>query len=263
MATLDALAAGASDYVAKPSGSTDAAETVARIRAELVPRLKALCGRAKPLVARAVAAPPPPPLSAEGGPIDVVAIGVSTGGPNALSAMMPGLPADLPVPIVICQHMPPLFTKLLADRLAAQCKFPVLEAVSGQPLRPGQAVIAPGGSHLLVERVGTQVVARLNDEPPENSCRPAVDVLFRSVAGVYGRRALGLIMTGMGSDGLHGCEALHAAGASIIIQDEATSVVWGMPGFVARAKLAQKQLPLDQLAAEITQRTTVGRRQAA
>ena len=276
MATLDALAAGANDYVAKPAKSAGVDETIAKVRQELVPKIKALCGRAKflrtPAAVPTVVGPPltpasvmatllaPPSPNAAAG---VVAIGVSTGGPNALCTMMPDLPADLAVPVVIVQHMPPVFTKLLADRLAALCKISVAEAVNGQVLRPGLALIAPGGQHMLVERRGTDVVVRLNEEPPENSCRPAVDPLFRSVAACYGASALGVVMTGMGSDGQKGCEAVRAAGGAVVVQDEATSVVWGMPGAVARAGLAHAQVPLNGIAAEITKRTSIGRRRVA
>lgn len=274
MATLDALAAGANDYVAKPAKSSGVDETVAKVRQELVPKIKALCGRTRTVRTKSVPTVVAPPITFAAGAatlitppapglVDIVAIGISTGGPNALCAMMPDLPVDLSVPVVIVQHMPPVFTKLLADRLAALCKITVVEAVDGQVLKPGQALIAPGGQHMVVERRKTDVIVRLNEEPPENSCRPAVDPLFRSVAACYGSAALGVVMTGMGSDGQKGCEALRAAGASILVQDEPSSVVWGMPGAVARAGLASAQVPLNGIAAEITKRTSVGRRRVA
>ncbi|HHW77546.1 MAG TPA: chemotaxis response regulator protein-glutamate methylesterase [Xanthomonadaceae bacterium] len=191
--------------------------------------------------------------------VDIVAIGVSTGGPNALAALLPRLPATFPVPILIVQHMPPIFTRLLAERLAAQSTLAVAEGAAGEILRPGQVRLAPGGSHLVLERQGTQVRLQLNQNEPENSCRPAVDVLFRSVADVYRANALAVILTGMGNDGLRGCEAIRKAGGQILVQDEASSVVWGMPGFVAKAGLADGQIGLAQLAGEILNRARAGR----
>jgi two-component system chemotaxis response regulator CheB len=266
-ATLDALAAGANDYLTKPANVGSVQVAIARIKGELIPKIKAQCAsklQASPAVTHAAAEPAAvkptsvvvPTTPAVGGPVDVVAIGISTGGPNALSAMLPGLP-QLPVPVVIVQHMPPIFTKLLADRLAEQCKRDVREGAPGMPLRPGQIVIAPGGSHMTVERGTGGPCVQLNQDPPENSCRPAVDVLFRSVVARYGSRVLAVVMTGMGADGLKGCEAVRRAGGQVIVQDEETSVVWGMPGFVAKAGLAQRQLPLDQIAGEIARRVNV------
>ncbi len=143
---------------------------------------------------------------------------------------------------------------MLAERLTATTPIPVDEAVSGQVLVPGRAVLAPGDQHLVVHRQGTSVVAQLNKDPPEQSCRPAVDVLFRSVAATYGGHTLAVILTGMGQDGLLGCQTLSAAGAQILVQDEASSVVWGMPGFVARAGLADAVKPLGEMAQEIMRR---------
>jgi two-component system chemotaxis response regulator CheB len=252
-ATLDALAAGANDYVTKPANVGSVAIAFARIKSELIPRIKALCG-AEEKVATAVTPPMPvrlAPRPVVPATVDIVAIGVSTGGPNALSAMLPLLPRGLPVPIVIVQHMPTLFTKLLADRLAGQCQLGVSEGSPGTAIQPGQIYIAPGGSHMVVQRLGNNVLIGTNLEPPQNSCRPAVDVLFRSVTNVYGPRTLGVILTGMGNDGMRGCEQIREAGGDVIVQDEASSVVWGMPGFVARAGLARKILPLSEIAGEI------------
>jgi two-component system chemotaxis response regulator CheB len=188
------------------------------------------------------------------GPVEVVAIGVSTGGPNALAELLPGIPAGFPVPILIVQHMPPVFTGLLAQRLAAQCRIPVREGTMGALLGPGVAWIAPGDYHMTIERRAAEVRLRTHQGQPENSCRPAVDVLFRSVAQAYGSRSLAVILTGMGQDGLRGCEAIHETGGQVVVQDEASSVVWGMPGAVALAGLAERVLPLSQMAAEITRR---------
>jgi len=251
-ATLDALALGASDYFTKPTtvGGLDASLQV--IRDELVPEIKTLCASA----AGRAAPPAPPPAvpprhRGRRGPVGVLAIGSSTGGPNALAAVFSRLPADFPVPIVIVQHMPPMFTRLLAERLSAEYRIPVAEGSSGCALRPGHAWIAPGDHHMIVVRDDTQVRLLVHQDPPENSCRPAVDVLLRSVAQTFGPNSLTVILTGMGSDGLRGCEALRESGGQILAQDEETSVVWGMPGYVARAGLADRVLPLHLIAAEI------------
>jgi two-component system chemotaxis response regulator CheB len=173
-----------------------------------------------------------------------------------LAHLLPSLPADLKVPVVIAQHMPPVFTSLLALRLSAKSAMPVRECVSGEPLTPGCAILAPGDFHMIVHREAGAVRVRTHQGDKENFCRPSVDVLFRSVAQVYGGRCLAVILTGMGQDGLKGCEMMREAGARIYVQDEATSVVWGMPGFVAKAGLAEKILPLDQIGPEIVRATS-------
>ena len=185
---------------------------------------------------------------------ELVVVGVSTGGPNALHALVPHIPRNFPLPILCVQHMPPLFTRLLAERLTAQFAVPVREGSPGAALRPGQAWIAPGDHHLIVVRDGTQVRLLVHQDPPENSCRPAVDVLLRSVARAFGPNSLTVILTGMGQDGLRGCEAVREAGGQVLAQDEATSVVWGMPGFVVKAGLADRVLPLSMIAGEIVRR---------
>lgn len=261
-ATLDALSRGASDYVTKPANVGSATIAMQRVRDDLIPKVKALCRR-EPVpavvprrlpVAPAIPAALPPLRPSAGGRPEVLAIGVSTGGPNALSAMLPDLARNFPAPIVIVQHMPPLFTRLLAERLAAVSGLPAHEGVAGTLLRPGEIWVAPGGLHLEVTRAADGVRLRTHEGPPENSCRPAVDVLFRSVAQVYGPRALAVVLTGMGQDGLHGSACVREAGGQILAQDEASSVVWGMPGAVCHAGLAEKTLPLSQLAAEINRR---------
>ena len=203
----------------------------------------------------------PAPRAAKGEPgptpterVDVLAIGVSTGGPNALSQVMAALPGEFPVPIVVVQHMPPVFTRLLAERLSETSRFRVREAAAGEALEPGSVWLARGDYHLVVERSDKQLRVNVNQEPPENSCRPAVDVLFRSVAQVFGAGSLAVVLTGMGRDGLRGSEEIRAAGGQVLVQDEATSVVWGMPGFVANAGLANAVLPLPEIAAEIERR---------
>jgi len=180
-----------------------------------------------------------------------VVIGVSTGGPQALARVIPTLPRSLPVPVVIVQHMPPVFTKLLSERLDASSVVPVHESEDGMLVENGHVYIAAGGTHLQVVMERGVVALRHDDGPLENSCRPAVDVTLRSAAAVWGSRALTVIMTGMGHDGLAGARALHALGGTVFVQDEDSSVVWGMPGAVAREGLADRTLPLDDIAAAI------------
>jgi two-component system chemotaxis response regulator CheB len=257
--TLEALSRGANDYIAKPS--TDVPQT--RFAAELTDKLKALgrgLRRPPPFasVARRLVLPiAARPTHAE--PAAAIAIGVSTGGPNALAEVLPNLPANLAAPVFVVQHMPPVFTKMLADRLTRLGPLPVHEAHQGQEAVTGHVYIAPGDWHMTVVRESGRVTLTLLQSPPENSCRPAVDVLFRSFASVYGATGLGVILTGMGKDGLRGCELLRAAGGRVLAQDEATSVVWGMPGFVAGAGLAEEVVPLPAMAAAITRRCRLDR----
>ena len=187
-------------------------------------------------------------------PVEILALGVSTGGPNALATLLSAFPANLPIPVVIVQHMPPVFTKRLAERLTSQCQIRVDEGKTGDILQPGRAWLAPGDYHMIVERDGTQVRLRTHQAPQENSCRPAVDVLFRSVARTYQGGVLAVVLTGMGQDGLHGCECIREVGGQVLVQDEASSVVWGMPGIVANAGLATRILPLNQMSSEIIRR---------
>lgn len=256
--TLQALALGASDYVTKPTNLGSLGKAADYLRQELIPKIKALCGRSQPLAPAAprVSAPTARRVPSR---FDIVAIGVSTGGPKALEEVFGALPGDLPVPIVIVQHMPPIFTRHLADRLNEKSPVSVQEARDGDTLLPGGAWLAPGNFHLSLERGAQQIVTRLSQTPPENSCRPAVDVLFRSVAQLYGPTALAVVLTGMGQDGLLGCDAIRARGGYVLAQDEATSVVWGMPGAVARANLADRILPLGQVATEIVRLVRLGR----
>ena len=258
--TIEALSRGASDYVTKPANVGGVTAAIEAVRTELVPKIKLLCPRLEPATSPA----PPRPLDDPGGaaapargtwrpssPPRVLTIGASTGGPNALTEVLTHLPADLPVPVVVVQHMPPLFTSLLADRLTKVSPLTVAEGVAGARLEPGRVFIAPGSHHMVVEQTGDQIRLGIHDGPPENSCRPAVDVLFRSVAEVYGAATLAVVLTGMGEDGLRGARQIHAAGGRILAQDEATSVVWGMPGAVTRAGVVDRVLPLDAVAPEI------------
>ena len=256
-ATIDALALGASDYVAKPSGLGSYHAARDRIRELLLPKMKAVCARQADVIrvpAGSIAVPPLRNLRDHwSARVDVIAIGCSTGGPNALAQVLPGLPADLAVPVLIVQHMPPTFTRFLAQRLNSLCPLPVQEAAGGEVLRPGDVWVAPGGSHLTVVRDGATRRLQLSQAAPENSCRPSVDVLFRSLAPVFAGNVLAVVMTGMGQDGLRGCELLAEAGAQILTQDEASSVVWGMPGFIAKAGLADAVLPLGEIAGRIVE----------
>lgn len=260
--TLEALALGATDYVTKPS-NFDGTANLDAITRDLIPRIRALChlpgaqSPATPVAKPALPILPFPSPARLVTPARIVMIGVSTGGPDALARVLPLLPPHFPVPLLIAQHMPPIFTTMLAARLAAQAQLPVRECVSGEPLSPGCAVIAPGDFHMVVEQENGLVSLKTHQGPRENFCRPSVDVLFRSVAAVFRERTLAVVLTGMGQDGLKGCELLRKHGARVYVQDEASSVVWGMPGFVARAGLADKILPLDQIASEIVRATTL------
>ncbi|MDP2227972.1 MAG: chemotaxis response regulator protein-glutamate methylesterase [Moraxellaceae bacterium] len=271
MVTIDALLLGANDYVTKPSMLGSAAAAREHIRQMLVPRLRQLLGRQPPV-------PTPSPSSAPSsapvrlspllrghlpdlppGPVDVVVIGVSTGGPNALSELMPRLPANLPVPLLVVQHMPAFFTRALALRLDAVSALQVCECTAPLRLEPGRVVLATGGRHMVIEREGDDVLARPDDAPAENFCRPAADVLFRSAVESYGARVLGIVLTGMGQDGEAGSRAIRERGGHVLVQDRASCVVWGMPAAVEQAGLASKVVPLAEMAAEIVARVSVSR----
>ena len=260
-ATLEALSLGADDYVAKVSNEGSLDRSMRRLRDELVPKIKQffhLSGQSRPEPRpeqAPVAAAPSDwrarPFGNTKVPPRVVVIGVSTGGPAALGAILPQLPAGFPLPVLVVQHMPPLFTRFLAERLHATCRLPVEEASQGAPIDAGKILIAPGDYHMKVARGEVRPCISLDQSPPQNSCRPAVDALFASTGEVYGGAAVAAILTGMGQDGLRGAEILKACGARILAQDETTSVVWGMPGAVANAGLADRVLPLDQVVPEI------------
>ncbi len=280
--TLEALSAGASDYVTKPANVGSVMEGFSRLRLELIPKIKALCRRG-PVSAPAAPNPvpsaagiprPSPAVSAvrpvasipavvpapgPAAPPDALCIGSSTGGPNALVDVFNAFPAALDVPVLVVQHMPPLFTQMLAERLDRIGNLRFCEGAQDMPVRPGHVYIAPGGHHMEVVRVAGTVRIRLHDGPSENSCRPAVDVLLRSAIEAYNGRLVVAILTGMGYDGLRGCEAARRRGAQVIAQDEATSVVWGMPGAVAQAGLADRILPLPQIGPDLVRRVSVRR----
>jgi two-component system, chemotaxis family, protein-glutamate methylesterase/glutaminase len=243
--TLDALSRGATDYVTKPTAQRGVREGVETLASELIPKVLSLFAQAPLLQAELRAAPVPPSASAAP---RVVVIGVSTGGPAALEKLLPALPESFPLPVLIVQHMPALFTRLLAERLNSLCPLRVREAADGERAEPGTVTIARGDWHLELTR---DFALRLNQNPLENFCRPAVDVLFRSAAQAATGRVLGVVLTGMGSDGLAGCRAIRAGGGTVLAQDAASSVIWGMPGAVANAGLANRILPLDAMADEL------------
>ncbi len=253
-ATVDALLAGANDYVAKPTG-LDAAAVAARIRTDVIGRIRALVPRGGASGVREAPRPAPPvaPRPPRQERIAGVVVAVSTGGPTALAEVLPAFAPDARVPVLVVQHMPAAFTTHLADRLSRD-GLTVREATDGAPARPGEVLLAPGGRHLEVVGEAAAPRTRLTDEPPENSCRPSADVLFRSAARVWGSGTLGVVLTGMGRDGLAGCRAIVAAGGTVIAQDEFSSVVWGMPGEVVRAGLADAVLPLAQVGVEVALR---------
>jgi two-component system chemotaxis response regulator CheB len=254
--TVESLVAGAADYVAKQrGGNDDTPVSVEELGAQLRTKIKALF---QPRTAEALPVKPVRPFTAikpRLGPLPrILAIGVSTGGPSALVEVLPKLPADFPLPIVIVQHMPPFFTQLLAERLDKLSAITVREAREGDQLKAGCALIAPGDFHMKLVGRDQAVTVQLDQGDRENSCRPAVDVLFRSVAAIYGGSVLATILTGMGQDGLLGVRELKRLGASVLAQDAATSVVWGMPGAVAEAGLADAVLPIGNIVPEILRR---------
>lgn len=260
--SLQALAAGAFDVIAKPSSNS--LSGAPDFAGELLRKLSAV--RPAPVDATAPSIRPVPAAllaqrasrqiatrSAGSGTPAVLCFGSSTGGPQALLSVFAKLPQRLPVPVLVTQHMPPTFTAILAKRLGQTAGRPAHEAVDGQKIVANEIYLAPGGRHMAVERRGTDVVARLLDTPPENFCKPAVDPMLRSVARVWGGQVLMVMLTGMGQDGLAGSTQIVQSGGRLLAQDEATSVVWGMPGAVARAGLCEAVLPLAEIPARLNQ----------
>ena len=256
--TLQALWLGASDHVAKPAATRFSA-AVAQTREDLAWRIRAFAKAAPSPLRHGPWTTASFPQPARRGRASIVAIGASTGGPRALAEVLGGLPADFPAPIVVVQHMPAAFTQQLARGLERRTPLAVREAHTGAPLTPGTVWIAPGDRHLRVERAGLERRCVVSDAPPENGCRPSVDPLFRSVAEAYGPGALGVVLTGMGQDGLAGAREIRRLGGDVLAQDEATSVVWGMPGAVARERVATDVLPLGAIAPVMVRRTRVDR----
>jgi len=283
-ATVMALTAGATDYVGKPSTSAGSIEGAFKVlELDLIPKIAGLGERYKRRISRSNLSDELPYASknlvhaskvektealnvvkfvevnrSNSNPFSTasaVVIGVSTGGPMALMEIFGQLNQPLSVPIFIVQHMPPIFTALLAARLTATGVMTIREPQSGEEVATGIAYIAPGGLHMVLNKVGSKVVINLNTDPPENSCRPAVDVLFRSASEIYGKELLGVILTGMGHDGLKGCQSIKNAHGQVIAQDEASSVIWGMPMAVVKNNLADAVLPLDKIMDEIVFRS--------
>ncbi|MCA9795283.1 MAG: chemotaxis response regulator protein-glutamate methylesterase [Candidatus Eremiobacteraeota bacterium] len=248
--TIEALCLGAEDFITKQTAQGDASTNLEALRHQLEPKIEQLFPRKSGACAQEIRRQPRnlPPKSA-------VVIGVSTGGPNALSEVFERLPAGLPVPILIVQHMPPTFTRMLAERLSAKGKVPVSEARDGEPILNGRAYIAPGDFHLEISGDPRAPKVLLSQGPRENSCRPAADVLFRSAARVYGRDCLCVVMTGMGSDGCLGARQIQQAGGEILIQNEPSCVVYGMPRAIAEAAIPHESYALEDLASAITERT--------
>jgi two-component system chemotaxis response regulator CheB len=264
--TIDALANGASDYVAKPTGQAGREAAIRALAQELVPKVLALTASAQPRLPGSGASAVSTSFSAgmqvpvQGTAVahtvapSVLVIGVSTGGPAALEVLLPALPAGFPLPVLIVQHMPELFTRLMAERLNGRCALRVHEASEGEPIGRGRIAIARGNWHLELRSppsASAPATLHLQQGPPENHCRPAVDVLFRSAARIFGPGVLGVVLTGMGSDGLIGARLIRQQGGWVLAQDQATSTVWGMPGAVAGAGLADKIVALDAMASEI------------
>lgn len=274
-ATSQALQLGAFDFVLKPT-SPDMAANERQLRSDLAPRLEAcrLIRRDGPTTRpasrpasvatsepqhRATPSLPQLPLSAASlrRTPEIIGIGVSTGGPVALNKLLPLLSPQSP-PLVIVQHMPPIFTKTLADDLNRRCQLEVVEGRQGMIVQAGRAIIAPGGKQMRIARDERRTFIQIADDPPERNCRPAVDYLFRSIAVEYGAKAWGAILTGMGDDGTLGCRAMKGCGAAILAQDEATCVVYGMPRAVAEAGLVDVVGPLETIAARINESLLVG-----
>jgi two-component system chemotaxis response regulator CheB len=263
--TLEALACGASDYVAKPAGQSSREAAIQLLAQDLAPKIQAFTSQLQALPHAVVPGVLRPPLilpmtqpRARTQPITsvpaVVVIGVSTGGPAALDRLLPLLPGDFPLPVLVVQHMPEVFTKLFAERLNGHCRLRAREAAEGDVVHPGTIYIARGNWHMEVlagARSGAARTLHLNQGPLENHCRPAADVLFRSAAAAYGAGVLAVVLTGMGADGMIGCGIVRGQGGSVLAQDQASSTVWGMPGAVVNAGLAHKVLPLDAIASEI------------
>ncbi len=264
--TMKALEEGAFDFIAKPEGE-DMEENIAVLQRQLTVKLHNFAtnrlGRKK--VAPVSATMPIAKAKVEtktdseekkkkieyapaSANVRAVLIGVSTGGPKALLQMLPGLSEKIDLPIFIVQHMPPTFTQSLAKSLDAKCRHTVIEGLHNDLIKNDHIYVAPGGKHMVLTRdANKQIITALTDEPPENGCRPSVDVLFRSAPAIFRGDLVAIILTGMGNDGTKGLEPLKQAGAHVIAQDEKTSVVWGMPGSVVNAGLADKELPLDDI----------------
>lgn len=262
--TLRALGLGATDYLAKPSFVKDGNTARDEFQQELIAKVQTLAGAtpaaATPSPTSAAHAWTPMPAATDTFTLRkiskfsprILAIGSSTGGPQALTTVFESLKGKLDkIPVVVAQHMPPTFTRLLAEKLVRCADMKGGEAEHGQELLPGHLYLAPGGHHMRLERIGTVTKIALDDGPAINHCRPAVDPMFESVAKIFGNSTLGVVLTGMGSDGARGALQMADAGGSVLVQDEPTSVVWGMPGATAQIGAAAQVLPLEKIASKI------------
>ncbi|MBN1981777.1 MAG: chemotaxis response regulator protein-glutamate methylesterase [Chitinivibrionales bacterium] len=261
--TIKALQLGALDFIRKPNFKS-ISENISQLKSDVQSVLRLVQIRRNTLIVHSqstVTVPKSPKPAAPSRPISnivvpklfsIVVIGVSTGGPEALNKLIPALPATLPVPVLIVQHMPPQFTKSLADSLDKKSAIRVVESTDEQPISAGYIYLAPGGRHMTVRQLQQSVVIGLNDGPAENSCRPSVDVLFRSVANVFSDKGiLAVILTGMGNDGVNGLRTLKRRGCYCITQSEQSCVVYGMPRAVDEAGMADISLPIEEIAHEI------------
>lgn len=268
--SIKALRAGAADYIPKPSAVSGMSSD--DFKNELINKVKSL-GRARPPVSAAKkttiraasaasVAPAAPAVFTKKEPSrfrpKLLSIGSSTGGPQALFKFVEKLDRGINVPVIVTQHMPATFTRILAEHISKSTEWPCHEGIPGEALEPGIIYLAPGDYHMVIEKKdGTPRIA-LNQNAPENFCRPAVDPMLRSAVDVFGGRVLTTILTGMGSDGMRGCQTVVESGGTVVAQDEDTSVVWGMPGAVARAGLCSAILPLDEMSDYINKRFRVG-----
>lgn len=256
--TIKALEAGAFDFIAKPQ-TASLEESRQILRRQLLVKIRYFAGKRfsfarSPRPIQAIPTTPAAPAStapAGAGAVEAVAVGVSTGGPKALATLMPALCEGLHAPIFIVQHMPAGFTRSLAASLDNKCRYAVVEAEHNRTVEDRHVYIAPGDRHMLIRHQGEGLVTVINRQPPESGSRPSADVLFRSAATVYGPRLVALILTGMGSDGTKGAAAIKRAGGRVIAQDDATAVVWGMPGSAAAAGHVDAVLPLDRIAGAV------------
>ncbi len=265
--SLRALTRGAADYLAKPE-AVQGQSGAEPFRDELLAKIRALGRRARPAPAvrsserkaAAVAATVPARARApvklrayNPGPVTALVIGSSTGGPQALNKLFTAIgPAIGHVPVLVTQHMPPTFTAILAEHIARAAGRPAAEGQHGELIRPGRVYVAPGGRHMVVGGSAGVPCIQLTDDPPVNFCRPAVDVLFDSASALFRSGVLGVVLTGMGADGARGATTIAGAGGNVLAQDEATSVVWGMPGAVVAAGAAFEVLPIDEIGSKVT-----------
>jgi two-component system chemotaxis response regulator CheB len=255
--TMRALSLGAADYIGKPT-TLSAVRGIESIARDLVAKVRALGTPARPASAPERLRSPSVELGEDRSTPRVLVIASSTGGPNALATVLSQLPEDFPLPILIAQHMPPLFTASLAERLERETRRPCTEGRRGESIDPGHTYIAPGDFHMRVGRSRDKPILLLDQQPAVNFCRPAADVLLRSAADVFGAGVVALVLTGMGEDGLRGCDAVIRGGGRVLAQDQRSSVVWGMPGAVVAAGFASAVLPLDRIAAQLTDLCVLG-----